>query len=81
MKNKITNEARRVIENGAFCDCGEKLSLSAKVDYHETHLTTNGIILAGYSVWCNCEEWAEVIEGSSDGRTITMEIECYTFGE
>ena len=74
MKNKITNEARRVIENGA-------LSLSAKVDYHETHLTTNGIILAGYSVWCNCEEWAEVIEGSSDGRTITMEIECYTFGE
>ena len=75
------NEAKRVIENGAFCDCGEQLSLSAKADYHQTQLKMNGIILAGYSVWCDCGEWAEVIEGRSNGRTITMEIECNTIGE
>ena len=81
MKNKITNEAKRVIGNGAFCDCGEHLSLLAKVDYHETQLKMKGIILASYSVWCDCGEWEEVIEGRSDGRTITMEIECDTIGE
>ena len=57
MKNKITNEAKRVIGNGAFCDCGEQLSLSAKADYHQTHLKTKGMILASYSVWCDCEEY------------------------
>jgi len=81
MKNEVISEARKVIENGAFCYCGEQLSLSAEVDYHETHLKKNGTILAGYSIWCNCGEWVEVIEGRSDGRTITMEIECDTIGE
>lgn len=82
MSKEIRNEARRITNEGAWCDCGVKLPATSspftRTKYHE--MQHRGVVVGCLSVQCPvCEECAIIVKGTNMGAEILhFEVICKT---